>query len=305
MYNFKWPSGPISVRMTSDLLFKHLLQDSEPVLQALICSLLHLDPAQINKTEVTNPILLGQEIDEKTVILDVNVLMNDNSYIDLEMQVVDYGDWAERSVFYAARNFGDLKSGDPYLIVKPSIHIGFLSFSPFKDYDKFYSMNRLMDIDDHNIYTEKLSIGYVNLTRIDLATDIDRQYNVDKWAKFFMSKTWEEIRMLAEEYPVIEEAASHLRKLSEEERFRLQQEAWEDRQRRVNGLRMQLDQANERAAKAEAEIAEAKNQAAEAKNQAAKAEAQIAEAKNQAAEAKNQAEVYRQQLIAAGITPEE
>ncbi len=263
MSKFTWPTGPISVRMTSDLLFKHLLQDSEPVLRALICSLLHLDSAQINKTEVTNPILLGQEIDEKTVILDVNVLMNDNSYIDLEMQVVDYGDWAERSVFYAARNFGDLKSGDPYLIVKSSIHIGFLSFSPFKDYDKFYSMNRLMDVEDYHVYTEKLSVGYVNLTRIDLATDIDKQYNVDTWAKFFMSTTWEEIRMLAQEYPVIEEAASHLRKLSEEEQFRLQQEAWEDRQRRVNGLRMQLDQANERA------------------------------------------DVYRQQLIEAGITPKD
>lgn len=88
MCKFNWPTGPISVRMTSDLLFKHLLQDSEPVLHAIICSLLHLDPAQINKTEVTNPILLGQEIDEKTVILDVNVLMNDNSYIDL-----DYSDF--------------------------------------------------------------------------------------------------------------------------------------------------------------------------------------------------------------------
>ena len=79
--------------------------------------------------------------------------------------------------------------------------------------------------------------------------------------------------MLAQEYPVIEEAASNLRKLSEEERFRLQQEAWEDRQRRMNGLKMLLDQANERAEKAEAEAAKA--------------------------------DVYRQQLIEAGITPKD
>ena len=79
------------------------------------------------------------------------------------------------------------------------------------------------------------------------------------------STTWE-IHMLAEEYPIIEEAASHLRRLSDEERFKLQQEAWEDRQRRVNGLKMKLDQANEKAAKAD---------------------------------------VYRQQLIEAGITPKD
>ena len=76
--------------------------------------------------------------------------------------------------------------------------------------------------------------------------------------------------MLAQEYPVIEEAASHLRKLSEEEQFRLQQEAWEDRQRRVNGLRMQLDQAKEEASKAN-----------------------------------ERADIYRQQLIEAGITPKD
>ena len=163
------------------------------------------------------------------------------------------------------------------MIVKPSIHIGFLAFSPFEEYEKFYSMNRLMDVEDHHVYTEKLSVGFVDLTRIELATEVDKKYNTDKWAKFFRSETWEEIRMLAQEYPVIEEAASNLRKLSEEERFRLQQEAWEDRQRRVNGLKMLLDQA-----KADAENAKA-----------------------EAEKAKAEADAYRQQLIEAGITPKE
>ena len=270
MSEFSWPTGPISIRVTSDLLFKHLLQDSENLLRELICSLLHLDPSDINKTEVTNPILLGQELDEKTVILDVNVLMNDNTNIDLEMQVQNYGDWLERSVFYATRNFGDLKPGNPYISVKPSIHIGFLSFSPFEDYEKFYSLNRLTDTEDHHVYTEKLAVGYVDMTRIDLATEIDKKYNVDKWAKFFKATTWEEIRMLAQEYPIMEEAASNLRRLSEEERFKLQQEAWEDRQRREAALRFQLDQA-----------------------------------KKEADEARKEADVFRQQLIEAGITPKE
>ena len=277
MSEFSWPTGPISIRVTSDLLFKHLLQDSENLLRELICSLLHLDPSDINKTEVTNPILLGQELDEKTVILDVNVLMNDNTNIDLEMQVINYGNWIERSVFYSTRNFGDLKSGDPYEKVKPSIHIGFLAFSPFEDYEKFYSLNQLMDTEDHHVYTEKLAVGYVDMTRIELATDIDKHYNIDKWAKFFKATTWEEICMLVQEYPIMEEAASNLRRLSEEERFKLQQEAWEDRQRCVNGLRMQLDQA-----KKEAD-----------------------EAKKETAIARKEADVFRQQLIEAGITPKE
>ena len=115
-----------------------------------------------------------------------------------------------------------------------------------RDYAKFYSLNMLMDVDDHHLYTDKIAIGYVDLTRINLATEKDKKYNISTWARFFTAKTWEEIRMLAQEYPIIEEAASNLKKLTEEEQFRLQMDAWEDRQRRENGLKMLMEQAEEK-----------------------------------------------------------
>ena len=252
MEKFKWPMGPIGVRMTSDLLFKHLMQMSEAVLNELISSLLQVDAANIS-TEITNPISIGDSIDDKTVILDVNLVMNGSTNVDLEMQVIDYGDWPERSVFYTARNYGDLKTGEAYLNVRPSVHVGFLSYTLFPDRPKFYSTNVIMDAEDHHLYTDKFRIGVVDLTRTDLATEDDRKHNVDKWAAFFNAKKWEDMEMLAQTYPIIEEAATHLRKLTEDEKFRQQQEAWEDRQRRVNGLKQLADEANARAEKAEAE----------------------------------------------------
>ena len=119
------------------------------------------------------------------MILDVNIVMNDSTNINFEMQVINYIDWPERSLIYAGRNLDKLKTGDPYSVVKPSIHIGFLDFQLFDDHPKFYSVNRLMDIEDHHIYTDKLTIGVVDLTNIELATDEDKQYNVDKWARLF------------------------------------------------------------------------------------------------------------------------
>ena len=137
MRDFTWPTGPVSVSLTNDLLFKHLMQRSTEALHELIASLLHLELSQIKKTEIINPISLGDRIDDKTIILDVNLLMNDSTNLDLEMQVINYHDWIERSVFYTARNFGDLKTGDPYIDVRSSIHIGFLSYTLFEDCPKF------------------------------------------------------------------------------------------------------------------------------------------------------------------------
>ncbi|MBO6207778.1 MAG: hypothetical protein J6O73_12675, partial [Lachnospiraceae bacterium] len=61
---------------------------------------------------------------------------------------------------------------------------------------KFYATYRLLEEKDHYPYTDKLQIGVVDLTRIDLATTEDQEYNIDKWARLFKAKTWEDIRMV-------------------------------------------------------------------------------------------------------------
>ena len=37
----------------------------------------------------------------------------------------------------------------------------------------------------------------VDLTKINLATEEDRMFGIDKWAALFKAKTWEELRMIA------------------------------------------------------------------------------------------------------------
>lgn len=78
-------SGPMLYRLTNDYLFKALLQRNRHVLKALICSLLHFSPDQIRDAAVTNPIIYGEKITDKTIILDVNVIFNNGSRINLEM----------------------------------------------------------------------------------------------------------------------------------------------------------------------------------------------------------------------------
>ena len=66
-------SGKLFVPMTNDYLFRALLQKNNYVLKGLLCSLLHLNASEVASVTITNPIQLGEAIDDKEFILDINV----------------------------------------------------------------------------------------------------------------------------------------------------------------------------------------------------------------------------------------
>ena len=85
--SFQSASGPIPYNLTNDYMFHIVLQGNEFVLRGLIGSLLHLDQSEIKSVKVTNPITLGDEIDSKVFVLDIHVLMNDDTVINLEIHI--------------------------------------------------------------------------------------------------------------------------------------------------------------------------------------------------------------------------
>ncbi len=194
----------------------------------MLRSLFHIPPDTKVRTQIANPIVLGNHVEEKDIILDVNVLLNNRDRIDLEMQVANLQYWAARSLYYACRNYTTLDVGKDYEDLKSSIHIGLLDFTLFEDRPSFYDSYVLMEERSYQVYTDKFCIKTLNLSRIDLATDEDRQYNIDKWAQLFKTKTWEDLKMLAEQSPYFDHAARTIYKLTESERIRQQCEARED-----------------------------------------------------------------------------
>ncbi|MBO6112541.1 MAG: PD-(D/E)XK nuclease family transposase, partial [Lachnospiraceae bacterium] len=91
-------TGELPVKMTNDYLFRALLQSDNDTLKALLASLLHMDVKMIRSAKVTNPILLGEAITDKTFIMDIQVELNNDSLINLEMQVIREEGWTNRSL---------------------------------------------------------------------------------------------------------------------------------------------------------------------------------------------------------------
>ena len=169
--NYHDAKGPLPYRMTNDYLFKAMLQESPRVLKELICSVLHLDGDRVHKASILNPIILGESVDDKDIVLDVRVEFDNKLVIDLEMQVANLQNWTERSVYYVCRNLTRLKKGGKYTDAIPSIHVGFLDYTLFSEHPAFTSCFRLMEEKEHYAYTNLIEIHVVDLTNIGLATE--------------------------------------------------------------------------------------------------------------------------------------
>ncbi len=307
-------TGKLPYTLTNDYMFKALLQKNENVLKHLICSLLHLRPEEVQSVEVRNPILLGaaltEDFDSKTFILDINVLLNDQTLINLEMQVADYKNWPERSMTYLCRNFDQLQSGHDYVEVKPTVHISFLDFTLFPEQPEFYATYKMMNVKSHHIFTDKIALSVVNLKHIELATQEDRKWEIDYWASFFKATTWEELKMLAERNQVMGDAVNTIYELTADESIREQCKAREKHIKEMNTILkeremaerardvmlQQLGQTEQQLGQTEQQLGQTEQQLEQTKQQLGQTEQQLDQTEQQMEQTEQQLEQTEQQL---------
>lgn len=245
---FLLATGKVDYNPTNNYMFQALFQENTEALTNLICSILHWPRSKVKSLEITNPIILGKYIENKTFILDIKVLLNDNTIVNLEMQLNNYNNWPERSLGYLCRNFDNLNKGDDYSNTKAAIHIGFLDFTLFPYLPEFHATYKIQNIKNHNIYTDKFMLHVIELNNINLATEEDHNYEIDKWASFFKAKTWEDIHMIMKDNPTLQSAAETLYQLNMDEQFRETCDRFiraEAEKNALHRIKAELTQANE------------------------------------------------------------
>lgn len=218
-------------RLTNDYLFRAVFQERPKALEGLCRVVLGLNEIDIVSVTLRNPIELGKTIDEKDFILDLSVLVNNSVSLNLEMQMYYDKFWTDRSVAYACRSLSSLNKGDRYDKVLPVVQIGFLSYTLFPEHPEFCANYQLVNVSQKEnpyVFSDKLRICVVNLSRIDLATEQDKASGIDLWARVFTATTWEEINMLAQDNIYLQEVVSGVQQLTEEEKIRQQCQARED-----------------------------------------------------------------------------
>lgn len=244
--------GKIAYSMTNDYMFRMVLQSNNNVLKGIISSMMHVPLDTIDAVEIDNPIELGKYIEDKDYVLDIKVKLNDNSIINLEMQVADLGNWQNRSLSYLCRTFENVQKGEDYNSVMPVTHIGFLDYDLFPEEKEFYSKNMLQNVKTGTIYNRNFCLRVLSLNQIELATEEDKKWHIDEWAKLFKATTWEELKMIAEKDKVYSEAANSIYEQNSDETVRMMCEARREAifheqyvQNKMDNLEKQLSQKDE------------------------------------------------------------
>ena len=168
--------------------------------------------------------------------------MNNHTSINLEMQVQNHFNWEDRSLSYLCRSYDQLHQGEDYSEIGPAIHIGFLDFTPFPDFPEFYATYKLMNEKNHHLYSSKFSLGVVDLTKIELATEDDKAWQINHWARLFKATTWEELKMIAQKNEAMQEASETLYSMHCEETVRGMARAREDQIRLENTYKKMIQE---------------------------------------------------------------
>lgn len=114
----------------------------------------------------------------------------------------------------------------------PAYHIGILDFTLFENHPKFMAQYQILDVEDGYLYSDKLCIKVLDLTQLEKAKqEPETNKKLLKWASIFKAETLEELEQLASGEEVFENMVVTMKKLSEDEKIRMQCEAREDYER--------------------------------------------------------------------------
>ena len=220
-------TGELPYKLTNVFFFKAFLERNEIALRGLLCALLSMKPEEIVSVIITNPIQPGDSMDDKNMILDVRVLLNNQEIINLEMQVINLYNWPERSLSYLCRMFDQLKRGEDYKVAKKTIHISITNFTPENFPEILYSNYYLYNSKTMHKYSDKFGIYMLQLNQLGNPEDEKNMPDVYYWAQLFKAGTWEEIQMLADKNQAIQESIVTIQELTADEKMQMQMEARE------------------------------------------------------------------------------
>lgn len=207
-----------NLKPTNDFVFKKLFGEEKNVdiLKDLIQAI--LPEMKIEKVVVNKDVSLERRlITDKLGILDVVATLNDNTKINIEMQVENLHNTIERSVFYQSGLYQEsLTKGMQYIQVFKTIGIWITNYEVFKE-GPFHEIARLKRDYENIILTDKYELHYIQLSKFkEKCKRISTK--LEQWLTFIINENVEEIKMVNNKY--IKKAEKELEYLSGDEETR-------------------------------------------------------------------------------------
>ena len=217
---------------TVDICFKELMQNPK-VRKGMVAAILGKDPDEIESTVLMPTILQQEYADDKLGILDARVKLVDGEQIDVEMQNAFFAFWPNRVLFYLGKMYTiQLKEGDGYENLNQCVHVSILNFIHFPDDNICFRAISFCEEGTGKIYTDKMKIYVLELPK--LPPEQKNEKDIIRWMRFLRAKSRKEFEKMAERDEYIQEAYEALKRMSADEKKRLEYEAREKALRDYN-----------------------------------------------------------------------
>lgn len=214
------------VSLKTDYVFKEVFSH-ENVRKQFLSDVLGIPLESIRTVRIANSFLRRQYRWQKEGIIDMSLELNDDTCIDLELQVRTQNYWYKRQLFYLSRMYADnLRTGQNYDRLRKCISIGILDFKlrPDERYHTKYTLRS----EDGVVYPDLFEIHTIELRKQLSGNDM-----IDDWIRLFNAENEEDLTMIKKKSLGIAEAIETLRELSLGRRlryyFEMRQKARRDR----------------------------------------------------------------------------
>ncbi len=165
------------------------LFENKVIREGFISDVLGIPAGDIKSTRLANSFLNRRYRKDKLCILDILVVLNNDTKINIEMQVASQKHWDKRSLYYLSRMYSDdLKIGEHYERLKRCVSISILDFN-VSDRPQCHNVYRLRDADGHE-FSDLFEIH-----TIELRKDPGDSTLAD-WVRLFNAESEEDMDMI-------------------------------------------------------------------------------------------------------------
>ena len=193
-----------------DVVFKRLfgLKIHENVVKDFLEAILDTKIATIEFGKET--ILLPKEIEGKQVVLDVHLILDDGTHVDVEMQNSDGDFIIKRTFYYSSKLVVDqLNRAGKYQEIKKVKIIFILKFDKFHNIPKYHTIWNMREKDYSENSLDEVEFHYIELPKF-MRTKFDIKKKIDQWLLFIDYSQKELIKMATKNNTAIKEAQDEL-----------------------------------------------------------------------------------------------
>ena len=208
-----------------DFVFKNIFGKDEQIFIDFINSIFEdKNEKKVKKIHFENNEIIKNSLYDKESRLDVYAILDDETHVNIEVQIRDEEGFDKRTLYYWAKLFeGQIEKGDDYLKLQKSICINIVNFNIIKN-DRCHNIYGVANLEDNERFLTDFEVHFLELPKLKKVS-YNEMSKLEKWLLFLKAQNEKIMEELSMQDPFIGKAMKTLRYVSQDPETRALYEA--------------------------------------------------------------------------------